>query len=865
MVRRRVKAEPDVVPSRDAPMPPTREKPSRRRESRRSGRGERGSLKKARNKRSRTDDSREPTTSKRSGSRKKKKGDSRRTRGGREGRARDARRTSDRRREGARGRDRHRRRDAFDGKAIDIVPRAPSPEDQQLEKVLLVNAADREEARIALVVGGRLEEIYVESTRDRSTAGHIYRGRIQNVEKGIGAAFVDLGRGVTGFLHVSDMPVIRDDDTGATTKDNSQGTTDSDAQEANPTEQDAPSRSEANEPPEPSEPLALHEPLRAGDEVIVQITRDGIGRKGPALTGRISLPGRYLVLLPYAGRSGISRRIPQGRERQRMRKLLRKLDVPGGMGVIVRTASESTDLAALQADLAHLVDEWSRIQERAAEPGPPGVLRAESNLAERSVRDIMPSDVTRIVVDRGETAGQMHRLLRTWYPSAAAAAEEVSKVAARTVSASAFTPLGELSPTGEALATSVGAAPDATEDETLSEVEGEWEEESHPGANGLEPIELKDDERVADEWDDSELVDDDDDHHEDLDDDDDEDHDVDEYDEDVDDDEDEEDLEDDDDDDHDHEDEDDHVAESEESPSLQSAPDGEVEDEELEDAVQIDVESEVASNEEDEEDPAARIERLRALARSMPDVEIHTDPMPLFHAYNIETQLEEAFRRTVRLPSGGSLVFDPTEALFAIDVNSGRLTDAEDPERTALVTNLEAVAEVARQLRLRDRGGLVVIDFIDMRMRSSRRKVEVALREALSKDRARIRLGRMGPFGLVILSRQRIRQALSRVTHTSCTACHGTGRRRHVSGLGLRILREMEARVARARGRGGLEVRAPQEVLQWLKKHRAGALRALRAEARGPLELVSDSRLAVDGWAMKGIANTEPSGKPDKT
>jgi ribonuclease E len=217
------------------------------------------------------------------------------------------------------------------------------------------------------------------------------------------------------------------------------------------------------------------------------------------------------------------------------------------------------------------------------------------------------------------------------------------------------------------------------------------------------------------------------------------------------------------------------------------------------------------------------------------------------------------------LPSGGSIVVDPTEALVAIDVNSGRSTAEEDPEATALATNLEAVAEVARQLRLRDLGGLVVLDLIDMRERRAERRVERALKDAFARDRARIRVGRIGPFGCLILSRQRIRQALSRVTHEDCPTCGGTGRRRHPAGLGLRVLREMQARTARARGRGGLEVRVPEAVLQWLKRHRGAALQRIRKSLSGPVHIQGDERLPLDGWAMKGLPPTdraEPTGQP---
>lgn len=564
------------------------------------------------------------------------------------------------------GRRRRRRRRvgrASDGESSQTIPEGPGEDAQAsdeefgegrdeveevveaappAEKILLVSAVDAEEVRIALLEDGRVEEIYIEAAEERSATGNVYRGRVQNVEKAIGAAFVDLGKGVTGFLHVSDVA------------DRSEGATIADL-------------------------------LEPGQDVLVQITRDRIGRKGPALTGRIALAGRYLVLLANTPRSGISRRIARGRTRNQARDLLARLEVPEGMGLIVRTAGEDVGRADLERDLHHLLAEWERATKSAAGKGPPGLLRVESDPAERSVRDIMPADVSRIVVDQEDVAVRIRTLLGTWY----------------------------------------GPDPE--------------------GGDGVEGEGVRGDESSS---------------------------------------------------------------------------------------------------------PAAR---------SIPEVVVHDDPMPLFHAHGVEQQLEEAFRRTLRLPSGGSVVIDPTEALVSIDVNSGRSTSEEDPEATILETNLEAVAVIARQLRLRDLGGLVVVDLIDMRDRRSRRKVEKTFREVLARDRARIRMGRIGPFGCIILSRQRIRQALTQVTHEECPACGGTGRRRHAAGLGLRVLREMQARVARTRGRGGLEIRVPKAIHDWLRRYRGRALRGVERSCTGPLRLEVDERLAGDGWAMKGLP---PSGSP---
>ncbi|HVG93149.1 MAG TPA: ribonuclease E/G, partial [Planctomycetota bacterium] len=234
-------------------------------------------------------------------------------------------------------------------------------------------------------------------------------------------------------------------------------------------------------------------------------------------------------------------------------------------------------------------------------------------------------------------------------------------------------------------------------------------------------------------------------------------------------------------------------------------------------------------------------------------VDVHPGPTPMLHAFGVEAQIEDVFRRTIRLPSGGSIVIDPTEALVAIDVNSGRLTEEEDLESTALKTDLEAVPEVARQLRLRDLGGVIVIDFIDLRDNDHVRQVERALREALRRDRARIRLGRMGPFGCLELTRQRIRPALLSVTHVECPTCGGAGRRRHPFGIALRVLRELRARAARSRGHGGLEVRVAPQIADLLRKRKGDSLAALEAWLTGPFRLTPDSTLPYGGWSIKGV------------
>jgi ribonuclease E len=574
-----------------------------------------------------------------------------------------------------------------------------------VDKVLLINADEPEEVRVALVEDGRLEEVYVEAGTDPTGKGNVYVGRVQNVEKGIGAAFVDLGGGVTGFLHASDIVA----------------------------------EALATKPPEGVEAgeKKITDLVKPGDPILVQVSRGAVGHKGPTLTTKISLPGRYVVLLANSTRGGVSRRIETGEERDRMRALVGGIEVPPGMAIILRTASNGRSREEVAADLAALHRLWTNLKARLSEGGGPRLVHEEGDLVSRAVRDLLPADATRIVTDDASVAARIREYLDSTSPPPSSPARE----AAAPTRAEGDGVAGDGVP---------GVAPHAADAVPLDAL----------------PVDA--------------------------------------------------------------------VPASSASGGAVSGGQGEAE---------------------------AEVVTTSSAAPAKPlSVEVHPGPTPIFHAFGVEAQMEDAFRRTIRLPSGGSIVIDPTEALVAIDVNSGRMTEEEDLETTALKTDLEAVPEVARQLRLRDLGGVIVVDFIDLRERAHVAEVERAMREALRRDRARIRMARIGPFGCLELTRQRIRPALASVTHVACTACGGAGRRRHPFGLALRVLREMRARAARSRGHGGMEVRVPPPVAELLKKRRADSLAALEAWLTGPFRLVPDATIPSGGWSIRGLPPRTPSG-----
>ena len=470
-------------------------------------------------------------------------------------------------------------------------------------KKMLINATEREEVRVALVDGQRLYDLDIENRARLQTKANIYKAKVTRVEPSLEAAFVDFGAERHGFLPLKEI---------------------------------AHQYYRSSSPDEGK--MKIKDAIKEGTEVIVQVDKEERGTKGAALTTYISLPGRYMVLMPNNPRAGgISRRI-EGDDRSELRDALAQLEIPDGMGVIIRTAGVGRTAEELQWDLDYLLKLWAAISEAADENAPPTLLYQESDVIIRAIRDYLKDDIDQVLID-----------------------------------------------------------------------------EPHAHRQALDFVSMV-------------------------------------------------------------------------MPKYQS--------------------------------------RIKA----------YNDTLPLFNRFQVEGQIETAFQREVRLPSGGSIVIDPTEALVSIDINSARATKGSDIEATAVQTNLEAADEIARQLRLRDMGGLVVIDFIDMSASKNQRAVENRMRDALEIDRARVQLGRISRFGLLEMSRQRLRPSLGETSGMVCPRCTGQGSIRDTKSLALAILRLIQEETSKERT-GEVRVIVPVDVSAFLLNEKRAAV--------GEIEQASKVRVVV--------------------
>jgi len=446
---------------------------------------------------------------------------------------------------------------------------------------MLINVLQPEECRIAIVEDGVLEELYVERTSQENYVGNIYKGRVVNIEPSIQAAFVDFGVGRNGFLHVSDVELQYYKHLLG-----SNGSGNGDAPKPRGRGRVRNERSVRNKPP-------IQEIFKRGSEVLVQVIKEGIGTKGPTLSTYISIPGRYLVLMPGLQRVGVSRKINDDDARRKLRASLNELDPPPGLGFIIRTAGIDRTKRDLQRDLNYLVRLWRVIVRRIMKMPSPVDIYEDSDMIIRTIRDIFTADIDAVWIDED---------------SAYERAREFMKI---------------------------------------------------------------------------------------------------------------------------------------------------------------------------------------VLPRYVNRIKRFDGKEPLFHKYKIEEEIARIQNRHVPLPGGGSIVIDQTEALVAIDVNSGNFRADDDAEKSAYQVNLRAADEISRQIRLRDLGGVVVSDFIDMREERHRRGVERALREAIRRDRARTKVLRISPFGLIEMTRQRIRPSLRRSTYEDCPCCTGTGQVKTAESLAIEVMRQL--------------------------------------------------------------------------
>ena len=485
-------------------------------------------------------------------------------------------------------------------------------------KRMLVNATQPEEVRVALVDGQKLYDLDIENRTYEQKKGNIYKARITRVEPSLEAAFVEFGSDRHGFLPLKEIApscFVRQ-----------------------------PKEGRAN----------IRDVIDEGQQLIVQVEKEERGSKGAALTTFLSIAARYLVLMPNNPRAaGVSRRIA-GDNRDSLREALRSLDIPQGMGVIVRTAGVDRDANDLQWDLDYLLQLHDSIQQAAAELRAPTLLYQENNVIVRAIRDCLRRDVNEVLID-GKDAFQQAREF-------------------------------------------------------------------------IEPVMPQYRERIK----------------------------------------------------------------------------------------------------------------------------YYDDPIPLFNRYQIESQIETAFQHEVKLQSGGSVVIDPTEALVSIDINSARATKGTDIEETAFNTNLEAADEIARQLRLRDMGGLIVIDFIDMVSKRNQRAVETRMRDALRADRARVQVGDISRFGLMELSRQRLRPSLEELTTEVCPRCAGQGRIRDIKTLALSILRVVEEQALK-QSSSIVRARVPLNVAAYLLNEKRSEVADIERRTSTHLVIVPAADLETPNYEIKRI------------
>jgi ribonuclease G len=509
---------------------------------------------------------------------------------------------------------------------------------KRIHKEVVINA-ETLETRVAVLEDGKLEEFNIERTTEERLVGSIFKGKVRNLEDGLKAAFVDIGFEKNAFLHYWDI-VPNQFDSGVEIVE--------------------------REGRRPAKPKITQKDIPRvyppSSEIIVQVTKGPIGTKGPRVTTNLVLPGRYLVLLPNSDQSGISRKIENPEERKRLKRILRELNIPDGMGVIMRTAGENQQRRYFVRDLALLLEEWRGVQDRMKKQPPATCVFQEPDLIERTVRDFLTEDVERIVVDNNRAYERMRDM--------------ISKIS----------------------------------------------------------------------------------------------------------------------------------------------------------------------------------------RRSAGKVKLYTDAQAVFDRFNITKQLENTFSRQVHLRSGGYIVIDETEALVAIDVNTGRHKGSKDQESTILKVNVEAAEEICRQLRLRNMGGLIVLDFIDMKSRRDQQNVYQRVKDGLRRDKAKTHILPISQLGLMEMTRQRHSESVRSAVYDDCPYCKGRGKVKSVVTMSVEIQRKLqEILKKRTRDETDFQLRivVNPTVLERLRTEDEKHLIEMEKRYFGKLSFRADTGMHAEQFKIVNVENNE--------
>lgn len=486
-------------------------------------------------------------------------------------------------------------------------------------EILITTTAN--EKQVAILENDRMEEYYIERADANRMFGNIYKGKVKSVIPGMGAAFVDLGTHKDGFLYVADALKSPLD-------------LEAEFDEGNP------NPAVAEEERRRERAKSIDEVLKVGQEIIVQIVKEPIGNKGPRLTTHFSIPARYLVMMPGQSKVGVSRRIEDRKERERIRQIFHGLDIPKGVGFIVRTAGEGKSEKEFRRDIRYLINLWKKIHASIAQKKAPALIHQELSLVERVIRDHMTEETTAIVIDDRETHSKVQRFLGLYLPG-----------------------------------------------------------------------------------------------------------------------------------------------------------------------------------------HTVKVELLQG-AR-------------VFEKYNIEKEIERTYQKNVYLKSGGYIVIEQTEGLVAIDVNTGKFTGTKNLEETVYKTNVEATWEVARQLRLRDIGGIIIIDFIDMERAEHRRNLFRIFRDAVRRDRAKTNILHISELGLIEMTRQRIRPSIESAIYKNCPYCDGKGMVKSPATMAIQTVRELHKTVDKTQNRI-INVYVHPEVADRLLHQERKAIQQIEKTSHSQISVFSD-------------------------